>query len=109
MSASSRNLSVQERIDRLRLIRSENVGPTPFHHLVRYFGSAGEALAALPELAQRGGRAKIQICPREAAERELAAVEAAGARLVAPGEPGYPPRIAELVDAPPLLTVGGDA
>jgi len=98
-----------ERLDCLRLIRSENVGPTTYRHLVRHFGSAGAALAALPDLARRGGRAKIAICPVEEAERELEAVAAAGARLVAPGEPGYPPRIAELADAPPLLTVRGDS
>ena len=107
MVASTPVLSAAERLDRLRLIRSENVGPTTFHHLVRYFGSASEALAALPELAKRGGRAKIRVCPTADAERELAAVEAAGARLVAPGEAGYPPRIAEIADAPPLLTVKG--
>jgi DNA processing protein len=107
MTGFSPALSAQERLDRLRLIRSENVGPTTFHHLVRYFGSAGEALAALPELARRGGRAKIRVCPTDEAEREMVAVEAAGARLVAPGEVGYPPRVAEIADAPPLLTVKG--
>lgn len=90
------------------MIRSENVGPATYHHLVRYFGSARAALAALPELAKRGGRAKLRICPREEAEREFDAVAKAGARLVGPGEPGYPARIAELADAPPLLTVKGN-
>jgi DNA processing protein len=107
MGSSTPALAQQERLDRLRLIRSENVGPTTFRHLVRYFGSAGAALAALPDLARRGGRAKIRVCPAAEAERELAAVEAAGARLVAPGEAGYPPGVAELADAPPLLTVKG--
>lgn len=95
-------------LDRLRLIRSENVGPATFHHLVRCFGSAGAALAALPDLARRGGRTRLKVCPREDAERELAAVAEAGARLVGPGEAGYPPGVAELSDAPPLLTVLGD-
>lgn len=108
MFDSARHPSPRDRLDRLRLIRSENVGPTTYHHLVRHFGSAGAALAALPDLARRGGRAKIAICPAAEAERELEAVDAAGARLVTPGEAGYPPRIAELADAPPLLTVKGD-
>jgi hypothetical protein len=33
-------LSDEERLDWLRLIRSENVGPRTFHTLLRYYGSA---------------------------------------------------------------------
>jgi DNA processing protein len=53
---SSSSLTDVERRDRLRLIRSENVGPITFRRLVCRFGSASAALGALPELARRGGR-----------------------------------------------------
>jgi DNA processing protein len=105
---TSRNLNPAERLDWLRLIRTENVGPVTFYQLLRRFGSAGAALEALPSLATRGGRrAALKICPRGAAERELAALDKEGVALVAWGEPDYPPALAALDDAPPLLSVRG--
>jgi DNA processing protein len=105
---ASRNLNPAERLDWLRLIRTENVGPVTFYQLLRRFGSAGAALEALPSLATRGGRrASLKICPRGAAERELAALDKEHVALVAWGEPDYPPALATLDDAPPLLSVRG--
>ena len=66
-------LTEEERIDWLRLIRSENVGPRGFRSLLRYCGSARAALAQLPDLARRGGAGTLRICSRAEAERELAA------------------------------------
>jgi DNA processing protein len=100
-------LSDEERIDWLRLIRSENVGPRSFASLLRYYGSARAALAQLPELARRGGAATVRICSRAEAERELAAARALGVCLVGLREPAYPARLAEIDDAPPLLAVRG--
>jgi DNA processing protein len=104
----SRHLNPSERIDWLRLIRTENVGPVTFFQLLRRFGSAAAALEALPSLANRGGRhAPLTLFSRAAAERELAAVDKAGARLLAWGEPDYPEPLAAIDDAPPLLTLLG--
>ena len=102
-------LNAQERLDWLRLIRSDQVGPVTFHHLLQRCGSAAAALEALPELARRGGRRQFKIYPRAEAERELTAVQRAGGQLVAWGEPDYPPLLAPLEDAPPLLTIIGNA
>lgn len=100
-------LTEAERIDRLRLIRSENVGPRTFRSLVHHCGSARAALARLPELARRGGGRGLRICSEENARAELAACQKVGVRLLAPGEIGYPPRLATIDDAPPLLAVCG--
>ena len=109
MPASRRVLTDAERLDWLRLSRSENVGPVTFRQLIGRFGSAGAALAALPELARRGGLRKgLTLCPKAAAEREVAALAEIGARLVAGIEPDYPEALAALDDAPPLLAVLGD-
>ena len=107
--AESAALSDEERLDWLRLIRSENVGPRSFKSLLRYCGSARAALAQLPELARRGGAARVRICSRAEAERELAATRALGVRLVGLREAAYPARLAEIDDAPPLLAVRGGA
>ncbi len=105
-----RPLSGPEKLDWLRLIRSENVGAITFYRLVERFGSAAAALEALPELARRGGRArKIKVCPKAAAEREMEALESLDARLTARGEAGYPPLLAHIDDAPPLIGVIGHA
>ena len=108
MPAQTRPLSPAERLDWLRLIRSENVGPITFFQLLTRFGSAQAALAALPEAARRGGRARpLTIASRAAAERELAALSAVGARLIGWCEPEYPAALAAVEDAPPLLSVLG--
>ena len=101
-------LNHSERQDWLRLIRSENVGPITFFHLLRYYGSAGAALDALPELARRGGKRAIKVCPKAVAEREIAAIEQAGATLVAHGEPDYPKTLAAIDDPPPLIALKGN-
>ncbi len=109
MTIEVRQLSVAERLDWLRLLRSENVGPVTFRRLLERFGSAGAALRALPELAQRGGRAKpISICPKGVAERELEAAERIGAHLLALCEPGYPVPLRAVDDGPPLLWARGN-
>src|ERR1700693_3748333 len=103
-------LSDEERIDWLRLIRSENVGPRTFRTLLRYYGSARFALKALPGLASRGGaKHSARIPPREEAERELAAMRSLDVRLVALGEPEYPGALARIDDAPPLISVRGNS
>jgi len=40
------HLSETDRIDRLRLIRSDNVGPRTFNSLIAHFGDARAALTA---------------------------------------------------------------
>ena len=102
-------LSEAERLDRLRLIRSENVGPITFRRLVEQFGSARRALAVLPDLARRGGRKDpVRLCSPAEAEREIKDLERLGGSLIAAGEPGYPLALAHIEDAPPLLSLLGE-
>src|ERR1700710_3095897 len=82
-------LSDAQRLDWLRLIRSENIGPRTFRTLVNRYGGAGPALEALPELARRGGRS-ITIATRQSVEREYEALARFGAKLLCLGEDGYP-------------------
>src|SRR5216684_4401764 len=102
------HLTDEQRIDWLRLIRSDNVGPRTFRSLINHFGSAKTGLDRLPDLARRGGAARpSRICSEDDARAEIAASKRHGVSLVAPGEAGYPPRLAVLDDAPPLLGVRG--
>jgi DNA processing protein len=107
-TSSTTHLTDAQRIDWLRLIRSDNVGPRTFRSLVNHFGSAKLALDRLPDLARRGGAARPgRICSEEDARAELAGSRKLGVSLLATGENGYPPRLAVLDDAPPLLGVCG--
>src|SRR6202790_170406 len=101
-------LTDEQRIDWLRLIRSQNVGPRTFRALINHFGGARAALEALPGLARRGGGdAAPKICSRAAAERELEAAAKLGVRFIAIGESDYPLRLPMIDDAPPLIAVRG--
>jgi DNA processing protein len=97
-----------QRLACLRLIRSDNVGPVTFRALINHFGGAEPALAALPELSRRGGRANIRICPSDQAEAELEAAGAIDARPLFTIEPGYPAALAAIAAPPPLLYVKGN-
>jgi DNA processing protein len=101
-------LTDEQRIDWLRLIRSQNVGPSTFRKLLNHCGSARAALDRLPEFARRGGASGApRICSRADAEREIKAAAAIGVSLVALGEPAYPLRLQMIDDAPPLIAVRG--
>jgi DNA processing protein len=101
-------LSRDDLLSRVWLIRSQNVGPVSFRQLLARFGSAEAALRAIPDLAARGRGKPPVLCSVEAAERELARVEALGARYLVQGQGLHPRALAEIDDAPPLLIVKGD-
>lgn len=95
-------------IDRIRLIRSQGIGPVAYRQLLMRFGSAGEAIRALPDLARRGGGKAPGVAPVAVAEREAEAVAKLGGRYLVLGQGLYPRVLAELENAPPLLSVIGD-
>ncbi len=96
-------------VDWLRLIRSENVGPKTFYALLDRFGSPTKALAKLPDLAAKGGKRRIKVCTKAVAEQELKAITDFGARLITRADADYPALLAHIDDAPPVLTLLGDA
>jgi DNA processing protein len=109
-STAPTQLTDGERLERLRLTRTESVGPVTFRQLMARFGTAAEAIEALPELARRGGRHRpIRICPRDEAERERDALAAFGGTHLFPGEAGYPDTLSAIDDAPMVLSVVGAA
>lgn len=102
-------LSDVEKIARLRLYRSENVGPITFHQLLNHYRTAAEALRMLPELAKQGGRKSVlKIFPEAMAHKELALHQKNGATLVVWGEPTYPKTLHSIPDASPVLSMKGN-
>ncbi len=92
-----------DRLSRLRLLRSRRVGPTTYRRLMAEHGSAAAALAALPEVARAAGASEYEPCPEGVARAEMRAAAQAGARLVCFSEAAYPETLAEIEDAPPLF------
>ncbi len=98
-----------DRIDQLRLIRTEGVGSVTYRRLIDRYRTPSAALAALPGLARAGGRATAPAATSAAdAERELERTQALGARVIFLGDADYPPLLAMMDDAPPCLIMFGD-
>lgn len=99
----------KERLAWLRLIRTENIGPITFYQLVESFGSATEALRALPELSKRGGRKKPLSPPSEKSiEQEYKALQKLGGNIITVRDKYYPLALTATDDAPPVLSVIGN-
>jgi len=96
------------RIARLRLIRTPTIGPITYRQLIARFGGADAAIEALPGLAARGGGRAPRVADASVAEREIATVEKLGARHLFLDDRDYPPLLAELDNAPAVMTVRGD-
>ena len=98
----------QDLLDRLRLIRSANIGPVTYFQLLARFGNAASALAAIPQLAARSGGKAPRIADLKDVAAEIDAVQRLGARYLFLGQGLYPPLLAEIDSAPPALIVRGD-
>ena len=100
-------LAQDEAFARIRLLRSPNIGPVSYRQLLRRFGTAAAALAALPDLAARGG-SPYRAASEARVSAELAAARAAGARYLFHDAADYPAALAALDTAPPILIWRGD-
>ncbi|MFT3966971.1 MAG: DNA-processing protein DprA [Sphingobium sp.] len=97
----------QDRLDRLRLIRSPNVGPVAWRQLIARYGSAGQALLAIPALAARGGARAFRIADERMVAAEWQSVQRLGGRHVFLGDADYPALLEEANAAPPVLMAMG--
>lgn len=102
------SLTKDDRLDRLRLVRSRRVGAVTFHRLIAEHGTARAALAALPGIAKAAGVEEYEICPMGVVQAELKQGQALGARLLVHGEDAYPAALLDIPDAPPILWALGD-
>ena len=93
----------QECVDRLRLLRTRQIGPVSYSQLLSRFGSASAALEALPDLAGRARGKPPQIPDAAQIAREMDAVAALGADYLYHDDPDYPGWLAQCDSAPPIL------
>ncbi|WP_303810842.1 DNA-processing protein DprA [Sandarakinorhabdus limnophila] len=94
-------------VSRLRLIRTDSIGPVTYRQLIARFGDAETALKALPDLARRGNR-QLALHPESEALAELETAATLGAHLLFLGTPDYPALLSGTETAPPVLNARGD-
>jgi DNA processing protein len=100
-------ISQPEAFARIRLLRSPNIGPVSYFQLLRRFGTAEEALRALPNLARKSGK-PYEIAGQGLIEREIEETRAAGARYLFHDAADYPVLLSKMEGSPPILTYRGD-
>jgi DNA processing protein len=102
-------LPQSERLARVRLARSGQIGPVTFRRLLEQFGSARTAIDALPDIARKSGAKRpIVIATRQDTIVEIESALALSAKPVIWGDPEYPAALAAIEDAPPYFYVLGD-
>ncbi len=107
MTTVGSELDDAQKLDWLRLIRSENVGPRTFSTLLDRYKSVGTALEALPQLLKKVSSRNIRICSRADAQAEWDRARRLNIRFVALCEPAYPEALRRIDAPPPLLAVAG--
>ncbi|MBV7259733.1 DNA-processing protein DprA [Erythrobacter sp. WH158] len=100
-------LSQAEAFARIRLLRSPNIGPVSYAQLLARFGTAAQAIEALPDLASRG-KSPYKAAPAERIEAEVNGVRKAGARYLFHDQADYPELLAQIESAPPIITCRGN-
>ncbi|WP_394356009.1 DNA-processing protein DprA [Brytella acorum] len=98
-----------DRIDLIRLARTDGIGPVNFRRLLARHGNARAALDALPHDVARAGRQALHVPTIVHIEDEIAATARLGGRLIVWGDPDYPALLSDINDAPPVLSVMGNA
>jgi DNA processing protein len=101
-------VSADERLASIQLIRSQNVGPKTFFQLMKVYGTTVKSMAALPELAKRGGAKKFTACSKADAQKELDACTTLGGHIITFYDEAYPPLLKHIADPPPIISVLGD-
>ena len=97
-----------ERVNWLRLARTDGLGAVGFARLLDRHGDAETALDALPARCRKAGKPLPDIPSREAIEAELDAVERAGAQLLTALDADFPALLAAIPAPPPAIIVKGD-
>jgi len=104
-----KELNENEKLNWLRLIRTENVGPITFYKLLEFYGTAGKALEEIPNMASRGGKSsKLKIPDIKSVKKEYDYLKKLGGEIVCACEPLYSKALRSCDDCPPVLMCLGN-
>lgn len=95
----------EEKIARLRLIRSKNVGNATFWSLLKLYGSALEALDRIPKIDIN---LKFPLYSNEKLNKEIDNMRNFGGRFIFLEGDLYPPMLREICNPPPVLSFFGN-
>lgn len=101
------NLTKQEKIARLRILRSDSIGATTFWNVIKSYGSATEAISNKSDLSRKFTQ-KIDLVSEEKVLEELMLLKKMGSRMVFLEDELYPPLLRNIPDPPPILTFYGN-
>ena len=101
------DLTKQEKLARLRILRSGSIGATTFWNMIQLYGNGIEALHAIPALSKSALK-KIELRSEEEILEELMKLKKFGARMVFLEDELYPPLLRNIPDPPPVLTFFGN-
>ncbi len=108
MAITTSAASLQEKVEWIRLSRSEHVGRSTFFRLIKIFGSPRQALEQVSHYAFEGGsRNQIKIYSASDAAKEVAESHKFGAEIVLFNDEYYPKLLREISDPPPILMAKG--
>lgn len=93
-------------IDHLRLLRTPNIGPITYSFLIARYGTAAEAIKAIPKLSKRQGR-NLRVASPSEAEKIIEQADKAGATILIKGHDPYPEALNRFDDAPIALFAKG--
>lgn len=102
-----KNLTEAEKLNWIRLSRSENIGPSTFFRLLEIFQTPTKALERLPEFAAKISKCKLKICTQSMVDDELSKVKKYGAEMITFADECYPRLLREIYDPAPVLTIFG--
>lgn len=98
----------QERMNWLRLARSENVGPKTFKKLIELYGNATTSIEKAQELAANGGlKRKIKISSISEVENEIEKTIEYGAQIILSCDNNFPQKLKQIDDCPAAIIVKG--
>ncbi len=109
MKLKSKKLTSEEKINWIRLSRTENVGPATFFRIMEIFNNnINEAIDKTPELSENAGlRKSLNICEKSVVEKEIEDCQKFGAEILTFVDEDYPRMVREIYDPAPILTVVG--
>lgn len=107
-SVMTKKFSDQDRLDWLRLCRSDGIGPITFGQLIARYGTAGKALKELPALIRTKAKSRIKLSALAPVEKERDELHKLGGQLLVRDEQAYPKALAAIADPPPVLALRGN-
>lgn len=109
MKETSNNLSVQTLAAYLRLARTDGVGAVKFYQLLNKYHTPEAALEALPSIVKnKKTKTYFTLPPLAVIIEEIEKTFELQGQFLIHGYKDYPTLLAELDDAPPILTVLGN-